>query len=240
MLINVVNPNTTVSMTNSICGVATAAAAVGTRIRAANPSTGPISIEGYHDEAMSVPGLLAEIVAGVAAGADGHVIACFDDTGLDAARCVTSAPVVGIGEAAFHAATMVANSFGVVTTLRRSVPALRNNIVRYGFDRHCVGVRASEVAVLDIDGSADAAEAIGRQVAASIEHDGAEAVVLGCAGMAGLADALSERHGVPVIDGVAMAVKMIEALVGAGVRTSSIGGYAPPRPLDRAGREERR
>ena len=52
-----------------------------------------------------------------AADADAFVIACFDDTGLDAARCATGAPVVGIGEAAFHMASLIAGKFSVVTTL---------------------------------------------------------------------------------------------------------------------------
>ena len=45
---------------------------------------GPESIEGFYDEAFSVPGLLDEIRRGETEGFDGYVIACFDDTGLDA------------------------------------------------------------------------------------------------------------------------------------------------------------
>ena len=84
MLICVVNPNTTASMTAKIGVAARAAASPGVDIRAVNPGFGPASIEGYFDEAFSVPGLLEEI--GKAPDADAFVVACFDDTGLEAAR----------------------------------------------------------------------------------------------------------------------------------------------------------
>src|SRR5881628_2713536 len=115
MEILVVNPNTTASMTEKIRAVAALAASPGTRITAVNPAAGPESIEGFYDEALAVPGLLAEIAKGEAQGMAAHVIACFDDTGLDAARTLAGAPVVGIGEAAFHAASLVAGRFAVVT-----------------------------------------------------------------------------------------------------------------------------
>lgn len=86
MEILVVNPNTTASMTDKIRAAAEAVASRGTRITAVNPEIGPESIEGYYDEALAVPGLLAEIGKGEARGVAGHVIACFDDTGLDAAE----------------------------------------------------------------------------------------------------------------------------------------------------------
>src|SRR5712675_2872321 len=104
MRILIVNPNTTAAMTEKIGRAGRAAAAPGTEIIAVNPPDGPVSVEGYYDAAFSVPGLLAEIAKGDAAGGSAHIIACFDDTGLAAARCVSQAPVIGIGEAAFHLA----------------------------------------------------------------------------------------------------------------------------------------
>jgi allantoin racemase len=108
MRILVVNPNTTPSMTSKIGAAARAAASAGTEVAAVSPSTGPASIEGYYDEAFAVPGLIEEVRKGEAAGFDGHVVACFDDTGVDAARCVARGPVVGIAEAAMHVATLIA------------------------------------------------------------------------------------------------------------------------------------
>jgi allantoin racemase len=229
MLINVVNPNTTASMTRTIGAAARAAAAPGTTIRAVNPAMGPVSIEGYFDEAFSVPGLLAEIAVGEAEGARAHVIACFDDTGLEAARCAALAPVIGIGEAAFHVASLIAHRFGVVTTLSRSIPAIETNLVKYGLDRRCARVRASEVPVLELeDPASDAVRRIGAEIERAKAQDGAEAIVLGCAGMADLAAHLARTHGLPVVDGVAAAVKLAEGLAALGLLTSKAGGYATP------------
>ncbi|MFO0009181.1 MAG: aspartate/glutamate racemase family protein, partial [Betaproteobacteria bacterium] len=121
MRLVLINPNTTASMTAKAGAAARAVAAAGTEIVAINPADGPVSIEGYLYEAYAVPGLLDEIArCERSAPADGYIVACFDDTGLDAARCLARAPVVGIGEAAFHLASLVAGRFSVITTLSRS------------------------------------------------------------------------------------------------------------------------
>ncbi len=228
MRLHIVNPNTTQAMTDGIAAAARAAASAGCQITASQPAMGPVSIEGYYDEAFAVPGMLACIAA--AADADAHIIACFDDTGLDAARSLAAAPVIGIGEAAFHAASLVAGTFSVITTLGRSVPAIAHNLVRYGLATRCARVRAAEIPVLELDNPAsDATARISAQIEAAIAEDRAEAIVLGCAGMAALAARLSLRHDIPVIDGVAAAVAFAEALVRIGLRTSKRGGYASPR-----------
>jgi allantoin racemase len=225
----VVNPNTTASMTARIGEAARAAAGGGVDIVAVNPSSGPVSIEGYFDEAFAVPGMLEEILKGEATGADAYVIACFDDTGLEAARCCAKGPVIGIGEAAFHLASLVAHRFSVVTTLSRSIAPIEANLMKYGLDRRCARVRACEVPVLALEDPASGARG---KLSAGIERakaqDGADAIVLGCAGMAELAASLASEHGLPVIDGVAAAVKLAEALVGLGHATSKRGPYAKP------------
>jgi allantoin racemase len=233
MRILVLNPNTTASMTTKIAAAARRAAAPGTEILGANPTRGPASIEGYYDEAMSLAGLLGVIRD--TPDVDGVVIACFDDTGLDAARCLTDKPVVGIGEAAYHMASMIANRFSVVTTLARSVPALEHNLHRYGLWARCGRVRSSEVAVLELEEpGSDASTRISGEIARAIAEDRAEAIVLGCAGMTDLAGRLSDEHGLPVLDGVSCAVALCESLVRLGLRTSRLGGYAsvPPHKLE--------
>ena len=228
MRIVVVNPNTTASMTDKIGAAARAAASAGTAIVATQPDRGPASIEGYYDGALAVPGLLAKLAE--QADADAFVIACFDDTGLDAARCVTTAPVIGIGEAAFHVASLVAHRFSVITTLSRSVPGIEDNLRRYGLLARCARVRATDVPVLDLEDPASGARArVSAEIANALAADGADAIVLGCGGMADLAAALSAEHDVTVIEGVAAAVRLAEALVGLGLGTSKRGPYAAPR-----------
>lgn len=228
MRILVINPNTTAAMTEKIGAAARRVAAPGTEIVAVNPASGPVSIEGYYDEAISVPGLLEMIRR--TPDVDAVVIACFDDTGLDAARCVTDRPVVGIGEAAYHMAAMLSNKFSVVTTLGRSVPALEHNLHRYGLAARCARVRSSEVPVLDLEKpGSNARGRISAEVGRAIEEDRAEAIVLGCAGMTDLTEALAAEHGLPVLDGVVCAVSLSESMVRLGLRTTRLGGYAPPR-----------
>lgn len=231
MKIAVINPNTTASMTKAIGRVATAIAAPGTDILAVTSAAGPASIEGPYDGALAVPGLLREIAKAEAAGVDAHVIACFDDTGLDAARSAATAPVIGIGEAAFHAASLICHRFSVVTTLSRSIPVIERNLASYGLANRCLRVRAAETPVLALDAEPDASEKrVALEIEAAVMGERAEAIVLGCAGMADLADTMSERFGVPVIDGVRAAVTLAEALVRMKLTTSKTGAYAPPNP----------
>jgi allantoin racemase len=231
MKLLVVNPNTTASMTARIGEAARAAAATGTQIIAVNPSSGPASIEGYFDEAFAVPGMLEEILAGERSGIDATVIACFDDTGLEAARCCAKGPVIGIGEAAFHLATLIAHRFTVVTTLSRSIAPIEGNLMKYGLERRCAKVRACEVPVLALEDPGSGARAkLSAEIERAKAEEGAEAIVLGCAGMAELAASLARQHALPVIDGVAAAVKLAEALVALGHATSKRGPYAAPIP----------
>jgi allantoin racemase len=231
MRILVVNPNTTAAMTEKIGQAARAAAAAGTEIIAVNPKDGPVSIEGYYDEAFSVPGLLAEIAKGEASGVSAHIIACFDDSGLEAARSLASAPVIGIGEAAFHLASMLGHRFSVITTLSRSIAAIETNLLKYGLAARCARVRACDVPVLALDDPASNASAlISAEIERAKQEDSTEAIVLGCAGMADLAARLTEKHGLPVVDGVASAVKLAEAFGALGLKTSKIGAYAAPQP----------
>lgn len=228
MNILVVNPNTTTTMTATITAAAKSVAAAGTVITGETSATGPVSIEGYYDEAFAVPGLIAAIKAGEARGAEAAIIACFDDTGLDAARMGSTIPVLGICEAGLMAAGPLAKRISVVTTLSRSIVPLEELVERYGFGRRA-RVRACDVPVLALeDPDSDALPRLEAEIRLALEQDHAEAIVLGCAGMAQLARSLSHKYGVPVIDGVTAAVKMAEGLIALGLRTSKRGTYAPP------------
>lgn len=232
MRILVVNPNTTASMTEKIGAAARRVASADTEILAVNSASGPASIEGFYDEAMSLAGMLAVIRN--TPDFDAVVIACFDDTGLDAARCLTDKPVIGIGEAAYHMASMISNKFSVVTTLARSVPALEHNLHRYGLIARCARVRSSEVAVLELEHpGSDACTRISAEIGRAVAEDRAEAIVLGCAGMADLADTLAKEHGLPVLDGVTCAIGLAETMVRLRILTSRVGGYSPP-PVHKA------
>ena len=231
MKIKVINPNTTVDMTQKIGVAAQKAATPGTEIMACNPQMGPVSIEGHYDEALSVIGVLDEIRKGEAAGVDGYVIACFGDPGLRAARELAQGPVIGIAEAAMHAASLVASRFAIVTTLNRTKGIAQHLVDSYGMSSFCVSIRAVDLPVLALEGSnAEVQHQIAQECQRAITDDEAEAIVLGCGGMADLAADLTAILGVPVIEGVSAGVKFVEALIALGLRTSKIRDFAHPIP----------
>ena len=227
MKIKVINPNTTSSMTATIADAARTVAAPGTEIIAATSRSGAVSIEGHYDEAMSIVGLVDAIRE--KPEADAYVIACFGDPGLLAAREIATGPVLGIAEAAMHAASFVATGFSIVTTLGRTRIIAEHLVRNYGMEHHCRGVRATDIPVLELDNPKSNARAmILAECEQAIVEDGSGAIVLGCAGMADLNRYLEDKLGVPVIDGVAAAVKFAEALVSLGLRTSKRGDLAYP------------
>ena len=236
MRIKIINPNTTASMTSKIGAAARAVAMHGTEIIAVNPDSGPPSIEGHFDEAVSVIGLLEAIRGGEREGIDGYVVACFGDPGLLAAREVARGPVLGIAEAAMHAASFVSTSFSIVTTLKRTCGIARHLVERYGMTGCCRGIRATELAVLDLeDETSDARRVIVEECRRARDEDDADSIVLGCAGMADLADAIASEIRIPVIEGVTAAVKFVEGLVAMGLKTSKASDLAFPLPKRYAG-----
>ena len=90
---------------------------------------------------------------------EGVIVGCFDDTGVDAARVISDAPVIGICQAACQYATILASSFTIVTTLERSVAALHKKVLDYGYSRHCNNIRASDIPVLALEACDDEAMA---------------------------------------------------------------------------------
>ena len=230
----IINPNTTKAMTHKIDLTAKNFANVDTEIISVEPNIGPESIEGYYDEAFCIPGLIEEINNNI--NADGYIIACFDDTGLDAVRSITDKPVIGIGEAAYHVASIVSGNFSVITTLSRSINPLKHNLKKYGLFEKCVSISAIEVPVLDLEEiSNDNLDKLNKCIEKTILEDNSEAIILGCAGMSNLAKDLELSHGLPVIEGVSSAVVLTEGLINLQIKTSKIGSYALPRDKNYTG-----
>ncbi len=241
MKLFLINPNATCAMTDMALKTAKRVAAAGTEIwGGTGQGEAPLSIEGFADEAMSVPSMLAQIRAAERQGAQATVIACFDDPGLDAAREVANGPVIGICQAAIQAAMVLSKRFSIVTTLPRSVPAIEDLVQRYGAGQHCRRVRCIDLPVLAIESDAERAfDLMLAEIENARQQDGAEAVILGCAGMSEMTDALARASGLVVIDGVAVALKMAEALAGIGLMTSKANAYAQPRVKSGAGFESK-
>jgi allantoin racemase len=229
--IHIINPNTTAAFTEADRQAGAATAASGTRVTASQPEAGTPSIESHLDEAIATIGVIEEIRRTESAGVDAYVIACFGDTGIAAAREVATVPVVGMTEAALFAAALVAHTFSIVTMPTRTRIHAHRVVAALGLGvaGRCLTIRAVDVPVLyDADEDAAVMAAIRAEGQTAIDQDGAEAIVLGCAGIGHLAAPIAVALGVPVIDGVAVAVGMAETLVRCGLTTSKRSSYAHP------------
>ncbi|MBB5161150.1 aspartate/glutamate racemase family protein [Mycobacterium sp. AZCC_0083] len=221
--ITVINPNTSAELTATITKAAQAVAGAGVSVTGVHPATGVPSVESHAEEAIAAVGVIEQVRAHQA-DTDAFVIACFGDTGVPAAREVATCPVVGMTEAALQTACLVAHRFVVITLPARTI-AHSDRVVRaLGLEHRCT-VTAVDVAVADlVAGSTHLLDAFDE--AARGAHR-AEAVVLGCAGLADLIDPLSDRLGVPVIDGIAAGVGIAAGLVAMGLNTSRASTFGP-------------
>jgi allantoin racemase len=226
--VRILNPNTSRSMTDAVEAAARAVARPGTTITASCSTTAPATVETAVDEVFGAAGVLAQVERGEEEGIDGYVIACFGDTGIDAARERAAGPVVGMTEAALQAAALVAHRFTVITMPPRTIAMTDRVVAALGLGHRCT-VRAVDVAVADIESGAGPAYVVfAEEARTALAADGAEAVVLGCAGLTELVTALRASLGVPVIDGVAAATVAVEGLVAQGLTTSRASTFAAP------------
>ena len=194
----------------------------------------PSSIESAVDSAVAA----AEVVSLMRSlpAHDACLIACFGEPGLDAARELTDAPVVGMGEAAMRAAALVSARFGVITTLPRGIPAIEAALDRQGLRGRCAGVVPLDIPVAEQGGehpeTTAAIVAAGRRL---VEQKRAEALVLACGGMADVAERVTAGVGVPVCDGVAFGAMLAYSLWRCGLRTSKAGAHGWPEPISYLG-----
>jgi len=214
MRILVVNSNTTDSVTARIGAAARAAASAGTEIEAATAPFGLPLIVSRADWLMAGPATLAALAAR-RGHYDAAVIACFGDPGLDAAKELLDVPVLGISEAAFHAACMLGRRFGIVSFTAALRPMFEECLDHHGLTVRCAGFRMGPAFAGDPGRVAEERRDLILELCRlSIEQDGAEVVILAGGPLAGLAPLLATHVPVPLVDGTAAAVRLAEALVG--------------------------
>ncbi|MCQ4206192.1 aspartate/glutamate racemase family protein [Streptomyces longispororuber] len=230
MRILVANVNTTESMTKSIALTAESVAAPGTEIVPLTPDFGAESCEGNYESYLAAIAVMEKVRA-YPEPYDAVIQAGYGEHGREGLQELLDVPVVDITEAAASTAQFLGHKYSVVTTLDRAVPLIEDRLKLAGLTDRLASVRASGLAVLELESDPDAAvAAIVEQAAAAVEQDRAEVICLGCGGMAGLTEQVVARTGVPVVDGVAAAVTIAESLVRLGLTTSKVRTYAPPRP----------
>jgi allantoin racemase len=230
----VMNCNTSSAMTAAIGEQARTSASPGTRVDAWHPHWGPESAEGYYDSFITAAAVLDRL-HDLPVDVDAVVMAGFGEHGREGARELLDIPVVDITEAAAQFAMLLAPRYGIVTTLSRACQQIHDSLTTAGLVTRCAAIEAADIAVLALEDDRSAAFDAMHAAARRAIDRGAEALALGCAGMAGMSAQLSGKLGVPVVDGVAAAVALAEDLVALSLSTSKMHTYASPRLKQRPG-----
>lgn len=231
MKLHIINPNTSQAMSDKILHVAQHARRTAD-IEVLTSTQGPASLESHVDDALAIPGILLHAHALEKSKAtDGILIACFGDPGIDAVRELSSVPVLGIAESAMRTAAMIGDRFSVVTTLARTLPTAQRIVQRIGLTQQCARLRACEIPVHALEeANTQCRTLLLEECQHAAQHDGIDAIVLGCAGMADLASTLSKATGIPVIDGISAGIQLLEGLAHQGLRPAKRFDHAYPIP----------
>ncbi len=226
MKILLANANTTEAVTAACVAAGRAAASPGTEILGATPAFGPRVISTRVENAIAAHALL-DTLAGHAGQVDAVVLAVSHDTALEAARQLMPCPVVGMTEAACLTACLAGGRFGLATF--GGTETYRERIAQHGLSGRLaglVGVDATpQDAVRDPEGVARKLHS----AIAGLAAQGADSVVLGGAALAGMAPRLQPESPVPLLDGIACGVRLLEMLVALRLPKPSLGSFAAPR-----------
>jgi len=229
MKILVINPNTSIAMTNQIRIALEAVKRSDTDLTVTCPETGPETIESAYDEAYAIPPTLELVKKANRDGYDVVILACFSDPGLDAAKEISDIPVVGIEEATLHMAAMLGAKFSIMTPRKQRIPSKVEHVHLRGLSHFLASVRSLDLSVAETE--ADPGKTKQRLIEVSktaVQEDGAEIIIMGCAGMAGYAQEIEQTLNIKVLDPSAVALKTAEAIADLGLSQSKVGLFAKP------------
>ena len=229
MKIKVVIPNSSVEFRNEAVDHRKQVAMEGTKVDVVSLPRGPVSMESFADEAYASPYLLDEIKKAEQQGYDAVTIDCSGDAGLRAAKEIANIPVVGAGEASRLLALALGDKFSIITVLPNAVDVIRERVITSQIGDRCASVRSADVPVLELKDYERAKAATLRESKRAVEEDGADVIVLGCVGMAKIAEEIQKELGVPVVEPAAAAIKVAEALVQMKLSHSKRSFKTPPK-----------
>jgi allantoin racemase len=228
MKILVANPNTSQSVTDTIAEVARQAASPGTEIVAVTGTSGVPYIATRAEAAVAGRTTL-ELMAEHAQGCDAAIVAAFGDPGVGGAREMLSIPVIGLAEAAMLTACMLGRRFGIVTFSRSLGPWYRECVDYNGLESRLAGIRCLGGAFNDIATVQEEKRALLVELCTqAIEQDEADVIILGGAPLAGLAGKVADLVAVPLVDGVAAAIRQAETLASLRPRKATAGTFRRP------------
>jgi allantoin racemase len=228
MKIMVINPNTSISMTDHLRKELGQIKRPDTELTVFCPDKGPETIESAYDEAMATPPTLELVRKANREGYDAVILACFSDPGLEAAKEISQIPVIGIEESSLHMAAMVGAKFTVITPRKQRIASKREHVHLRGLKHFLASVRSLDLSVAETDADPEKTKRRVLEVGKQAVEDGAEVIILGCAGMAGYGPEIESKLKIKVIDPSAVALKVAEALVDLGLTHSKIWLFATP------------
>ncbi|MBD3413186.1 MAG: Asp/Glu/hydantoin racemase [Candidatus Aminicenantes bacterium] len=204
----IINPNSDPNMTKDIQKSADGFSQGDFEVECLSTLGAPKFIETYQDQKDAAPGMIS-LVKQYREKWDAFIVACHCDPNLDLIKGITNKPVVGIGEASMKIASILGTSFSVIQTSQYSVSMKEQLVQKYHLQSSLASVRAPEDEMKDWSKEKKYLET----ARAAVKTDGADAIVLGCAGMTGLDDLIQKELGVWVLDGVVCALILAAGLV---------------------------
>jgi allantoin racemase len=233
MKIMVINPNSSVDMTDHIRKTLEGIKRPETELTVTCPNRGPVAIESAYDEILATFYCMDLVKKANVENYDAVIIACFADPGLVAMKEISDILVVGIQEASLHVASMLGNKFTILTPMKKRIPSKYNDVWRNKLPYNLASVRELGMTVTETDKKPEDVQKRIMEVAKqAVEEDGAEVIILGCAGMVGYAKKAAKELNIVVIDPTSLALKYTEAMIEAGVKQSKRALYAHPSPKE--------
>jgi allantoin racemase len=228
MRILVLNPNTSVTITDRLATAARQAAAPGTTVSTATATRG-VPYIATRAEAQIGGAIALEMLADRHRDCDAAIIAAFGDPGLFGARELFDIPVVGMAEASMLTACMLGRRFAIVTFARALGPWYQECVDMHGLTGRCAGILMLEDPFQSIGDVQDEKESLLAELAekAALELE-ADVIILAGAPLAGLAERIRDRIPVPIVDQMAAAIKQAEALIALRCRKAVAGTFRRP------------
>ncbi|CAO3610701.1 unnamed protein product [Cunninghamella echinulata] len=236
----VINPNTNKEMTQVIETSVNQTISLYKGIISADTicvDHGVASVEGSFDEIVSAYWTLEKVIP-LLDQYDGILVACFSNhASVKALREYTQKPIMHIMEAAILHSLPLGHQFSIITDSTHWKPLLEEGVSSIlGNMEKCASVRSSGMTALDtVSLSKDIIEQkIVKQSELAIQEDGAEIILLGCAGLSFIQGIIEKKLNIPVVDAVQTGVLFMSGLLLSNAKTSPVGMYTPlpPRPTE--------
>jgi len=207
MLIAAINPNSNQAVTDGMAeALKPFASEGGPKVECITLSEGPFGVESQKDvDSVAIP-LMNMVKART--DVDAFVIACYSDPGLHVCREATPKPVFGIQECGVLTALSQGDRFGVIAIADASIKRHLRYLRQMGVTERLANERAVNLSVHESATGSQTFERLCEVGTQLRDQDGAETIVLGCAGMAAHRAPLANHLGIPVIDPVQAAVSM--------------------------------